>query len=390
MNNSDEKLVEEPIDPKKNPTGALEALVEKGATWEERLAFVTKEHGGVYAAKNNALEPLLKGLNVDDQNKVIAGLIRNEWERAKDSGDPNTFMRGTGLAKSAMMYFLTQEINKNPAHAENFKNNPTAFVRNLEFPLYLKEVLKEIVDEKIKANAPLYGFAHNIVFSIVSGPMLRYYNDRVPKDDKNLALMDSPEGQVYKNAAAASQQLVNCNGVLKFGQESNLEDRKASIEKIIAKDVTTDMVMSYTSALENLLSKVSDEYKKGSIAKEVTENLVQYSAKEIESLKNSSEPEKKNAGQVVKEFFSDLGDKLERFMSKLKSLASSAIDRLSRHAKEGKGPKSEQTSESKELPNWIQSKLYAGEQNQKMGKSENPTTEHPDTPTQSPRSSNQH
>jgi hypothetical protein len=159
---------------------ALEEFVSKEPRPDvrERIDFVLNYVG----AKNSQLTSpntreevfglLNKGLNKTQSQELIKQLVTIEWERASQSSDINTFMRGNSLFKTAMMSAFKSEMTSKKVQA--FIENPLKSISNFKIPDYLIPIAA-----KIAAKNPAM-----VVFTMLLGPTVQHYNILATKEDK--------------------------------------------------------------------------------------------------------------------------------------------------------------------------------------------------------------
>jgi hypothetical protein len=257
-----------------------------------------------YAASSisaKALDILLAGLSKKDQDKMITALIQQELKRAYATPeDENTFMRGTSLPKTALMYYLKREIAVDGKIAEDFLNDPFTFISNLKVPDHIKAALGGAVDAKIDRKAPLYGVAHNIVFSMITGPVLKHFNDQWEAAKGTPA--EEAAKQKYYEAVKAVDMLTQINSVQVQTTDKGME---AAIAKTLDKKITPAHMERYVASLEKLMTKMSDQYDPSAlkITFEVLENYTKfhntYSAPIVETAKQDGKVDSEAPQQPI-------------------------------------------------------------------------------------------
>lgn len=238
-------------------TATQEFVQQKSPTIDQRVQYAVDNE-----LKHDLLPTLEAGLSDAEKAQLRANLVRANWEMLKGKGITveNTFLRGQSLFKDAMMAPLLERIQEDPGQITQFINDPISYVDSFQFPEEMAAVMRDIVDYKIEQGSSLQQFAHNIVFSAITGPIFTV-------DKKPETMM-------------AVKSLTNSNRVLA---------REGDLSELPDQEITPPvMVERYVTALDSLLQKVSTRYQEGQVNNEsrVKENLSQYH--ELRSVKSES------------------------------------------------------------------------------------------------------
>lgn len=245
---------------------ALKAEIKVNPDWMSRFLSVVEYDGENKKALskipntddlNAVLDTLLEGLSKADADELIVALVKQEWSNVNNDTERGTFMRNKSLFKTAMMHHFKQLLKENPQLRDQYINDPIQFVHNIRLPSHLRVALAEIIKEKAEGKQEFATFAHNIVFSIVCGPMQ-------DSDLQNRSITDS------------TRILTDSNKM--FSQKESAAQSAAATILTSNPNMKPETMLAYAQALDAMMARISPkDYPKGAIVNETRNNIMAFS-----------------------------------------------------------------------------------------------------------------